>query len=167
MLMSYISNILTRDLRALNREIRSYPDDVSLWATPAGVSNSGGNLVLHLTGNLRHFIGATLGGTAFERDREAEFSDRGRSREDLAAQVEDALTAVTTTVPNLTAEQLEADFPVPVGKQTIRTDEFLLHLATHLAYHLGQIDYHRRIVTGEAGRVAAIPVKELSTARPV
>ncbi len=65
----------------------------------------------------------------------------------------------------LTVEQLDADFPEPVGRQTIRTEEFLIHLATHLAYHLGQIDYHRRIVTGEAGQVGAIPVNELHTAR--
>ena len=77
MLMSYLSTIFARDLRALSREIRTYPDDDSLWNTPTGVTNSGGNLVLHLTGNLRHFVGTTLGGDTYHRDREAEFSQRG------------------------------------------------------------------------------------------
>jgi len=167
MLLSYLSTIFSRDLRALSREIRTYPDDETLWSRPVGVSNSGGNLVLHLTGNLRHFVGSKLGESTYRRDREAEFSERGLSREDLVAQVEDSLASVIETLPKLTAEQLDADFPEPVGKQTIRTEEFLIHLATHLAYHLGQIDYHRRIVTGEAGQVGAIPVKELFTARAI
>jgi uncharacterized damage-inducible protein DinB len=166
MLLTYLSTILSRDLRALIREIRSYPDDESLWSTPKGVSNSGGNLVLHLTGNLRHFVGAKLGGSAYRRNRDAEFSERGLSREELVAQVEETLTAVSATLPEMNAERLEADFPEPVGKQTVGTEEFLIHLATHLAYHMGQIDYHRRIVTGEAGLVGAIPVKELHTAKP-
>jgi uncharacterized damage-inducible protein DinB len=167
MLLSYLSTIFTRDLRALSREILTYPDDETLWSTPTGVTNSGGNLVLHLTGNLRHFIGAKLGASTFRRDREAEFSQRGLSREELAAQVEETIAAIAETLPQLTSEQLAADFPEPVGRQTLRAEEFLIHLATHLTYHLGQIDYHRRIVTGEAGQVGAIPVKELHTARPI
>jgi uncharacterized damage-inducible protein DinB len=166
MLMSCLLTLISRDLRALSREIRTYPDDKSLWSAPPGVSNSAGNLVLHLTGNLRHFVGTKLGGGAFRRDREAEFSQRGLSREELADQIEETQAAVAETLPKLTPDRLEEDFPEPVGGQILRTEDFLMHLATHLAYHLGQIDYHRRIVTGEAGNVGAIPVKELHTARP-
>ena len=84
----------------------------------------------------------------------------------MAHQVEETQAAVAETLPGLTADQLQQDFPEPVGRQILRTEDFLIHLAIHLAYHLGQIDYHRRIVTGEAGQVGAVPVKELQTARP-
>jgi uncharacterized damage-inducible protein DinB len=166
MLTSYISNLITRELRALSREIQAFPDDDALWQTPPGVTNSAGTLALHLVGNLQHYLGAKLGGTGYRRDRPAEFSRRGGSREELAREVEQAVAAVAQALPKLTAESLEADFPEAVGGHTIRTDEFLLHLTTHLAYHLGQLDYYRRFVTGETGQIGAVAVKELSTARP-
>lgn len=166
MMTPYLSAIITRELRSLSREIRSFPDDDALWRTPPGVTNSAGTLALHLTGNLRHFVGATLGATGYRRDRPAEFSQRGLSREELARQVEETISVVESVLPQVTTETLEQDFPEAVGGQTIRTDEFLLHLATHLAYHLGQLDYHRRLVTGDAGQVGVMTIKELSTARP-
>ncbi|MBM3790631.1 MAG: DUF1572 domain-containing protein [Acidobacteria bacterium] len=161
----YLSAIITRELRALSREIRSFPDDEALWHTPPGAANSAGNLALHLAGNIRHYIGARLGGTGYLRDRAAEFSRSGLSREELARQVEDAIAAVEQHLPALTSEALEADFPEAVGGNTVRTAEFLLHLVAHLAYHLGQMDYHRRIVTGQPVTIGAVAVKELSTAR--
>ncbi len=166
MLAIYLTAILKRDLRALGREIRSFPDDETLWLTPPGITNSAGTLALHLTGNLQHFVGAKLGGTGYRRNRPEEFSRRGLSREELARQVEDTIAVLAPILPRLTTEQLEADFPEKVGGQTIRTDEFLVHLVTHLAYHLGQLDYHRRMVTGQAGQIDSLGVKELSTARP-
>jgi uncharacterized damage-inducible protein DinB len=166
MVTSYLSNLITRELRALSREIQSFPDDDALWRTPPGVTNSTGTLALHLVGNLQHYLGATLGGTSYRRDRPGEFSRRGLSREELAREVDQAIAAVDETLPKVTADMLEADFPEGVGGQTLRTEEFLLHLATHLAYHLGQLDYHRRLVTGESGQIGAVSVKELTTARP-
>ncbi len=166
MLTTYLTAIISRELRALSREIRSFPDDETLWRRPPGVTNSAGTLALHLTGNLRHFVGAKLGATGYRRDRQAEFSQRGLSREELARQVEETVSVVESVLPQVTTETLAQDFPEAVGGQTIRTDEFLLHLATHLAYHLGQLDYHRRLVTGESGQSGAMTVKELSTARP-
>ena len=166
MLTSYLSNLITRELRALTREIQSFPDDDTLWQTPPGVTNSAGTLALHLAGNLQHYLGAKLGGSSYRRDRDAEFSRRGVSREELVGEVERAISAVEEALPKLTSEMLDADFPEAVGGQTVRTEEFLLHLVTHLAYHLGQLDYHRRLVTGETGQIGAVAVKELSSARP-
>lgn len=166
MLTTYVSAVMTRDLKALSREIRSFPDDDLLWQTPTGVTNSAGNLAMHLTGNLRHCVGAKLGGTDYVRDCEAEFESRDFTREDLVRQVEETIAVVEQVLPQLTVETLDADYPEPVGGQTLRTKEFLIHLVTHLAYHLGQIDYHRRVVTGETGQIGAVSVKELSTARP-
>lgn len=166
MLTTYVVAIMTRDLKALSREILSYPDDDLLWQTPKGVTNSAGNLAMHLTGNLRHCVGAKLGGTDYRRDREAEFGSRGLSRQELVRQVEETIEVVGRVLPQLTVETLDAEFPEAVGGQTLRTKEFLVHLVTHLGYHLGQIDYHRRLVTGETGQIGAVSVKELSTARP-
>ncbi len=166
MMTDYLSNLVTRELRALGREIQSFPDDDALWQTPPGVTNSAGTLALHLVGNLQHYFGATLGGTSYRRDRQAEFSLRGVSREELAREVDQAIAAVEQTLPKVTSDVLDADFPEAVGGQTLRTEEFLLHLATHLSYHLGQLDYHRRLVTGETGQIGTVSVKELTTARP-
>jgi uncharacterized damage-inducible protein DinB len=154
---------MTRELRALNREIQAFPDDESLWATPPGVTNSAGTLALHLVGNLQHYIGAGLGGSDYKRDRPAEFSMRGVPREELAREIEKAIEAVEHTLPGLTAETLESDFPESVGGQVLRTDLFLLHLEAHLAYHLGQIDYHRRLVTGQDEPIGALAAKDLGS----
>jgi uncharacterized damage-inducible protein DinB len=166
MLTKHLSTILLRELRALAREIEAYPDDASVWKTLPGAQNPGGTLALHLAGNIQHYIGAVLGGSAYRRDRPAEFSRRGLSREALVAEVEKAIAAVERTLPRVTEQTLAADFPEAVGGKIIRTDEFLLHIATHLGWHLGQLDYHRRMVTGEAGKIGAIAVTDLGTARP-
>ena len=163
---TYIAGAMTRELRALIREIQSFPDDEALWQAPPGVTNPAGTLALHLAGNLQHYIGAKLGGSDYKRDRPAEFSRRGVSRDELVREAEKALEAVERILPRVNDETLAADFPEAVGGQILRTEEFLLHLATHLAYHLGQIDYHRRLVTGEAGTVGAVAARELTTARP-
>jgi uncharacterized damage-inducible protein DinB len=165
MLTTYLAAILKRDLQALSREIQSFPDDDLLWKTPEGVTNSAGNLALHLTGNLRYYVGAKLGNTDYVRDREAEFGSRGLARDELVAHVEQTIEVVGRVLPQLTEEALVSDFPEAVGGQTLRTKDFLFHLTTHLAYHLGQIDYHRRFVTGKADPIGAVSVKELNTAR--
>lgn len=166
MLTTYLSAIITRELRTLIREIQSFPDDESLWRTPPGVTNSTGTLALHLAGNLRHYVGAKLGGTRYLRDRPAEFSTRDVSRKDLVREIEEAIAVVEQVFSRLTAEVLATDFPEAVAGQIVRTEEFLLHIAAHLAYHLGQVDYHRRWVTGEASRLGAVAIPELSSARP-
>lgn len=162
----HLRAVVTRDLRALARELQAYPDDAAVWRTFPGVANSAGTLALHLAGNIQHYIGGKLGGTGYQRDRPAEFARRDVPRGELLKEIERAIVAAETTLPRLGAEELAADYPETVGGRTIRTDEFLLHLATHLAWHLGQMDYHRRVVTGESGKIGAVAVTELSTARP-
>ena len=163
---AHLKTIINRELRALSREIQAYPSDEALWQVVPGATNAGGTLALHLAGNIQHYIGAKLGGSNYKRDRPAEFARRGVSRSEVVAEVTKAMAAVEATLLVLSTEQLEADFPEAVGGRIIRTDEFLVHLATHLAWHLGQMDYHRRAVTGEPGKIGAVPVTELSTARP-
>jgi uncharacterized damage-inducible protein DinB len=161
-----IASTITRELRALIREIQSFPDDEALWQSPPGVTNPAGTLALHLCGNLQHYIGAKLGASDYKRDRPAEFSRRDVSRDELIREAEKALEAVERVLPRVSDETLAADFSEAVGGQILRTDDFLLHLATHLAYHLGQIDYHRRLVTGDTRTVGAVAAKELTSARP-
>lgn len=153
--------MLLRELRALDREIAAYPDDQSLWQTPAGISNSAGTLVLHLAGNLRHFIGATLGDTGYTRNRDAEFSTKGLSRDELRAEVRRTAADLERALERMTATQLEAPYPLLIRDRRVRTADWLVHLSVHLGYHLGQIDYHRRLLTPDPEAADAVSIQEL------
>ena len=167
MLVEAVAAILDRDLQALAREVEAYPDEGALWQLPEGVTNSAGTLVLHLVGNVQHFLGARLAGTGFVRDRPAEFSARGVPRAVLLRQIEAARSAVRAAAQKLTDEALELDFPEVVGGMRVATGEYLIHLVSHFDYHLGQVDYHRRLVTRDSRGVDVVRTGELSSARPV
>ncbi|MGB7211652.1 MAG: hypothetical protein WBC97_03410 [Gemmatimonadales bacterium] len=156
--------VLLRDLAAFRREVEAYPDDESVWACPAGFPNAAGTLALHVAGNLQHFVGAILGGSGYVRDRAAEFADRGVPRGELVRRIGDAEKAVRL---GLDGRALPEQYPGPAGGggMTVRTDEWLVHLAAHLTYHLGQVDYHRRAVTGSSAAVGALATTELPSAR--
>ena len=165
MFTDWVAGVMTRDLKALRREIEGYSDERDIWRTPPGVSNSAGNLALHLAGNIQHFIGMQMGGSAYTRNRDAEFQSRDLPRAQVLAQIDAAIADVQRTVPGLTDDQLEATYGIKLGDASVTTGDFLLHLSAHLTYHLGQIDYHRRVMTGEAGKIGAVLVSELSSAR--
>lgn len=153
--------VLTRDLRALAREIAAYPDDPSLWHAIPGISNTGGTLALHLVGNLQHFVGTVLGGSSFVRNRDAEFARRDATRAELAGAIERTISAVVDTLATLDDAQLAMPYPNEVGGHRFTTGRFLTHLASHLAYHLGQVDYHRRTVAPTTGTVGTMALGEL------
>lgn len=157
--------LLVRDLKSLESQVAAYPDDGSLWLTTPGISNSAGTLVLHIVGNLRHFFGATLGGTGYVRNRASEFATRDVSREELRREINATISEVETTLQDLEPERLGAPYPLPIADRQVRTGDFLAHLAVHLTYHLGQIDYHRRILTANPSPVENVAVKELPLAR--
>jgi uncharacterized damage-inducible protein DinB len=159
-----VARLMIRDLRALAREIEAYPDEESVWAVPPGVANSAGTLTLHVIGNLQHFIGAQLGRSGYRRDRDAEFTVRGTSRAELVRQAESTIAMIEAILPTLSAEQLAEPFPLEVAGVRVRTDDFVVHLAVHLGYHLGQVDYHRRL-TAAPGTVGTMAIPELATAR--
>src|SRR2546422_1300534 len=135
-------------------------------ALPICITNSGGNLALHLVGNLQYFLGTVLGGTGYVRDRDAEFGRRDVPRAELLRQIDTALAAVAQTMALLREQDLAKPYPQPVGGVTLSTGDFLLHLAAHFTYHLGQVDYHRRLLTGKAGQIRAVPLTELASAAP-
>ena len=146
MLKEILIEIFERDLQKLITEINLYKDEDNLWLVKEGISNSAGNLCLHLVGNLNHFIGATLGKTGYVRHRDDEFSLKNILRQDLLLNIENCVLIVKNTLKNLPDGELEKDFPLEVFGRTVRTDFMLVHLTTHLAYHLGQINYHRRLL---------------------
>ena len=161
-----IHALLRRELAAVRRSIDAYPDEKSVWAEQPGLPNTGGNLALHVAGNLQHYFGAVLGATGYARDRDSEFSRRGVPRTELLKQLDAAAVAIDAGLRGLSAERLAQPYPEQVGGRTIATQQFVVHLLSHLAYHLGQLDYHRRSVTGDHTAVGAIAVKELGTAAP-
>lgn len=146
-----ITNALTvlfeRDIQRLKAEIELYNNEDSLWILQAGISNSAGNLCLHLLGNLNHFIGAQLGNTGYVRNREAEFSLKNVPRSRLVTDIENCRLMVKQTLQMLTAEDLAKEFEQKlVFDRPVTTEMMLMHLSTHLTYHLGQINYHRRLL---------------------
>ena len=164
---SAIGGILVRELTSLRQEIEAYPSDADLWRVVPGISNPGGTLALHLAGNLQHFVGRILGGTNYVRNRDLEFSARGLSKAELVAKINDAVSTVEQTFRRLDQATLESEYPEAVAEVRLNTGDFLIHLASHLAYHLGQVDYHRRIVTGSTTTVGTVSPTKLASARPV
>ncbi|TVP60116.1 MAG: DinB family protein [Gemmatimonadales bacterium] len=156
-----IRALMLRELNALRREIEAYPDDASIWTIPSGIANSGGTLALHIAGNLQHFVGAILGDTGYVRDRAAEFEGRALGRDRILEEIEFASRAIDATLTHFDPGRLDDPYPVEVGGSSIPTRDFLMHLASHLSYHLGQVDYHRRIVTGEGRTVGTQAIPEL------
>jgi hypothetical protein len=145
-LLLTLTALLDRDLRTLAREVEAYPSEGALWVKGGEIPNSAGNLVLHVVGNLSHFVGGVLGNTGFQRDRDAEFADRDVPSTRLMALIDDTRTMVREVLPNLPPSVLGEVYPDPPGTMSgVSTGHFLAHLCTHLAYHLGQVNYHRRL----------------------
>lgn len=160
----WIGAMISRDLQALKRELEAYPDERDLWKTPPGIANSAGTLALHLCGNLQHFIGAKLGGSGYVRNRPQEFAARDVPRAELARLADVTLAAVERALAALDDAGLERAYPEPVAGFTVKTGDFLIHLVGHLDYHLGQVDYHRRLVTGDPRSIGPVAIPELATA---
>jgi hypothetical protein len=157
-----VRRLLVRELEAFVREVELFPDDESLFRTLPGVTNSGGNLALHVCGNLEHFVGAVLGGSGYVRDRDAEFQTRGGRREDVARRLRETATVVGETLARLPAAVLEGPYPQPVAGLELPCRLFLAHLAVHLAFHLGQAGYLRRVVTGDGRTSGAVALSALA-----
>lgn len=147
MMKETLSELFLRDLDKAKEEITLYTEESKLWVLKGGISNSAGNLCLHLIGNLNHFIGATLGQTGYLRERDKEFSMKNIPREDLVNSLQETRQIVQRTLAKLSDADLENNFPLEKHGQLVSTGHMLLHLYAHLNYHLGQINYHRRLVS--------------------
>ena len=163
-LIDFIAHNIERELDGLRRQLQAYPNENRIWEILPGIKNSTGTLALHLCGNLRHYIGAIIGKSGYIRDREAEFSKRDVPRSELLDEIDKTVQDVNSALANLKEADLDNVYPMKISGLHVETGDWILHLVSHLAYHLGQIDYHRRIVTGDSNVVNMLAVKELKTA---
>lgn len=156
-----IRTVLLRDIEATAREVEAYASDEALWRVVPGIANPGGVLARHLVGNLRHFVGTVLGGSSFVRNRDDEFAGRGHSRAVVAAELRAASDEIARALGALAPQALDAPYPAPVAGHTVNAERFLTHLVAHLGYHLGQIDYHRRMQDAAAQPVGTMTIDAL------
>ncbi|MGE8426863.1 MAG: DUF1572 family protein [Sphingobacterium sp.] len=146
MLIETLKSLFQRDLNRLRDEISLYKQEGNIWLIERNISNSAGNLCLHLIGNLQTYIGAEIGKTGYIRDRAAEFSLKDIPRKGLIDQINDTIDVVTRSLDLLSEENLQEIYPILVFEEKTTTQYLLVHLTTHLTYHLGQINYHRRLL---------------------
>ncbi|PNY82445.1 DinB family protein [Deinococcus koreensis] len=146
-----LSTLFARDLTAVIKEMETYPDEATLWRVHGEIINPAGNLALHLIGNLSQFVGDDLGGVPYVRDRAAEFSRRDVPRAELIAGLTHVRTLVHGTLGRLDEARLAEVHPrvLPAFPEGMTSGAFLLHLYGHLNWHLGQIDYHRRLIDSQ------------------
>jgi hypothetical protein len=144
MIQPYLEFFL-RDLNKVKEEITLYKNESDLWVLKGEIQNSAGTLALHLIGNIKHFIGAHIGHTGYVRDRDREFSDRNIPREKLISELQEAISIVEKVLPTIKDEDFSKEFPVEMYGAKRNTGYIILSLSTHLCYHLGQINYHRRL----------------------
>ncbi|MCX6170032.1 MAG: DUF1572 family protein [Ignavibacteriales bacterium] len=150
MLKDTLVELFERDLNKLIEEIKLYKNESDLWIKQGSIANSAGNLTLHLIGNLNHFIGFALGNTGYKREREAEFNTVMVPRKELLTSLERTNSVVKNALSNLKTEDFEKPFPLEKQGEIFSTNYMLLHLLAHLSYHLGQINYHRRLIRRES-----------------
>lgn len=141
-----ITKLIDRDLNKLADEIAQYPTEESIWMIRSGISNSGGNLSLHLCGNLQHYFGAVLGDTGYKRNRPHEFDVKDVPKTELLAEIERTRKAVSQTLENIKPSLLLKEYPEKVFDHSMTCMHFFTHLVAHLGYHLGQVNYHRRLI---------------------
>ncbi len=148
MVIDTVIQLFERDLNRLINEIGLYKEESNIWKIDKGISNSAGNLTLHLIGNLNTYIGKELGKTDYVRNRDLEFSTKFVKREALLNELIQTLKLVKQSLSKLTDEDLSKEYPIIVFSEKTTTEYLLVHLTTHLTYHLGQINYHRRLLEG-------------------
>ncbi len=114
--------------------------EAEIWFRPNENSNSVGNLVLHLCGNVRQWILAGLGGRADTRRRQQEFDERGPiATAELLQRLDDTMTEVAQVLDELTAEKILQVVEVQGFKETGLS--ILVHVVEHFSYHTGQMTY--------------------------
>jgi uncharacterized damage-inducible protein DinB len=146
MFIEALQSLFTRDLNRLRTEIELYNKEENLWKTDGSIANAAGNLCLHLVGNLNTYIGKELGKTVYVRNRELEFSLKHIPRAALLHKIDDTIRVVNAAFDKLNESDLAMEYPVVVFEEKTSTGYLLMHLATHLTYHLGQVNYHRRLI---------------------
>ena len=146
MFTDHLIKLFDRDLNRLKKEILAYSSEDNLWMVEGDVTNTAGNLCLHIIGNLNNFIGAQLGDTGYIRQREQEFGLKHIPRAELIQGIDEVNQVIKNTLTDFDPMRFEELYPLKVFGYDMTTAYFLIHLTTHLNYHLGQINYHRRLI---------------------
>jgi len=141
-----IAGLYERDIRKLIEEINLFESEQNLWETYGMIKNSSGNLALHIIGGLNYLIGATLSHTGYIRNRDQEFTVKGVERKLIAKQLEELIPMVNKTLTELTPAHLELPYPGFFDKENATNSYVLTQLLLHLNYHLGQVNYLRRVL---------------------
>lgn len=146
MLFSELIKLFERDIDRLYAEIEAYSVEKILWETNHHISNSAGNLCLHLLGNLQAFVGYELGGFEYIRDREFEFAGKNVPKSELLSSISNLKRIMISSLEGMDESLVEKDYPKEVFGKPMTNEYFLIHLYGHFNYHLGQINYHRRLL---------------------
>lgn len=149
MLLETLKSLFNRDLNRLKKEIESYTSEEKIWIIDKQIANSSGNLCLHIAGNLNTYIGKELGGINYIRNRDQEFSLKYIPRTELVKKITGLMSIIDQVLSKLDESELSKEYPLFVLDTRTSTEYMLVHLATHLAYHLGQVNYHRRLLDSE------------------
>ena len=144
-----ISTILVRDLNKVIAELNLFTHESNIWVVDGTISNSAGNLALHISGAISHFVGAVLGNDGYIRNRESEFTVKNLSKEEVLGKVRDAAATASRVLPSISEDELDLPFPEKIGNRELTIRFFLIHFVGHVNYHLGQINYHRRLIDNQ------------------
>jgi hypothetical protein len=145
-MLTVITSLFEKDINKLIEEIGLFKSEEDIWKIKDGISNSAGNLTLHLIGNLNHFIGATLGNSGYVRERDKEFSEKNIPRTQLIEALNSTVSVIKQTLAALPEEDLKKDFPAAINQKIISTEYMLVYLLNHFNNHLGQVNYLRRLI---------------------
>jgi Protein of unknown function (DUF1572) len=148
MLVEIFKTLFERDLNKLKVEIELYQNENKIWHFEKGISNSAGNLCLHLIGNLNAYIGVGLAKTNYIRKRDLEFSLKNIPVQELIKKIEETIMVIKNGLNHLSEKQMKDDFPIIIWDKPMSIAYTLIQLIAHLNYHLGQINYHRRLIDG-------------------
>jgi hypothetical protein len=139
--------LFDRDLNKLKNELKAYQNEANIWMVSGGITNSAGNLALHLIGNLNHYIGAEMGNSGYQRDRDSEFTIKNVPRDEILKMIEDTRHIITKALLEFPEDWFSRRYPLEEFGYPMTYEYFMVHLVSHVNYHLGKINYHRRLLS--------------------
>lgn len=141
-----LAKLFDRDLEKLGEELNAYHHEDDIWILEGSIKNTAGNLAMHICGNLQHFIGAVLADTGYKRNRSFEFEGK-MTRAEILEEVRETRNVIASFFKRVDSSIYESTYPLEVFGFKMTTFFFITHLQGHLNYHLGQVNYHRRLLS--------------------
>lgn len=146
MITTILIDLYCKELDKLKDEINAYENDELVWKLTDQVQVTGGNICLYLAGNLQHYIGNMIGDSGYIRNKEAELKAKNVSRERLMEEIENTRQIVVDTLEQVSKAELLKVFPTKDFEESVTTEFYLVHLLNNFCFHLGQINFHRKLV---------------------